>query len=168
MTSPVTHHKKKIKQEDMCEDNFILRVPVWGLLSNVISVLVLGVAAIFSALFINQETEGSIVFWVLPLALVGGALFYTYSAVYHASFKTQVKGKNISHREIFWPTFTFTFNDIKGAQLRHLPGHYSRLTLYSRTPFKGKETLLIADGAYIGYGLLLARLEKEGIPITYK
>ncbi|MCL2403556.1 MAG: hypothetical protein FWC86_04940 [Coriobacteriia bacterium] len=149
-----------LKESEMSEDDFVLYAPRWIIWAGGIS------AALFWALFLcalfNALRYPEPLGWGISAILLAFTLFLTYLVIYHGSFKTRVNGDRVQHQELFHPKHEFSFRDIKYIRTKGQSGS-TRLFLYSETAFTARELLLIAEEPYVGYRLLIKRLEKEGI-----
>ena len=151
-------HESKKK---MNEDNFVLCVPKvfqWFAVVTTLGLLVFAASVFFASRGDYNPGTGLTV----SLIIIAIAIYFVYLSAYHILYKTCITGNEIQHRELFYPKYTYTFDEIKKAQLkRKRSGTF--LTVYSET-----ETLFVVEPTYIGYSLLISRLEREGVNIEIK
>ena len=154
-------HKRHKSNRKMDEDNFVLRVPKVFQWFAVLITFCLLVVAIF-VFFASRGDYNSTAGLVVSLVVVAAAIYFLYLSAYHILYETRITGNEIRHKELFYPEYTFTFDEIKKAQFKR-SGAGTFLTVFSET-----ETLFVVEPSYIGYSLLLSRLDREGVRIESK
>lgn len=107
-------------------------------------------------------TDNSPVRWIVALIILGISCYFTYIVTYHMLYETHINGDELAHSELFYAKYTNRFSEIKRAERRIRIGT-EFLTLHSQD-----EVLLVAESLYVGYDLLLIRLEQAGIEIDEK
>ena len=151
-------HKSNRKMD---EDNFVLRVPKAFQQFAVLATFGLLAFAIF-VFFASRGDYNPSVGLIVSLVIVAVAIYFVYLSAYHILYETRITGNEIRHKELFYPEYTFTFDEIKKAQIKR-NGAGTFLTVFSET-----ETLFVVEPSYIGYSLLLSRLDREGVRIESK
>jgi len=147
-----------IKEKEMNTDNFVIHVAKvyqWMAIAGTVFFFAFAAFVFFASRGDYNPTAGLVV----SLVIAAIALYFLYLSAYHILYETHITGNEISHRELFYRRYTFTFDEIKKVQLSR-KGLGTFLTVYSET-----ETLFVVEPNYIGYNLLVNRLKREGVNI---
>jgi len=146
---------KPDKGRVMKEDHFTVSVPRASLVVMLLFVFTSGSLASFALYLIPRVSFHPSLLWAVFVILFGIAIYLIYGVIYYMSYETQVKGNEIRHKEIFYPEFSFTFDDIRGARYGRRVGNLM-LILSNST-----EVLLEAEDHFAGFDLLVSSVEKN-------
>ena len=146
---------KPDKNTVMKEDNFIVSAPKSSLWVMVLFVFTLGSLASLVLHLISRANFLPALLWVVFIIFIGLAIYLIYGVVYYISYETKVEGNIIRHTELFYPEFTFTFNDIKRARYGYRVGNLMLIVSNST------EVFLEAEDHFVGFDLFVSCVENK-------
>jgi len=136
-------------------DYYIVSAPRSSLWAMVIFIFIIGSLSSIILLLIPISGTLSLLLWLIFVILVGFAIYLIYGFIYYMSYETKVEGNKLKHKELFYPEFTFTFKDIKGARYGRRVGNLMLVIS------NNQEVLLEAEDHFTNFDLLVSNIENK-------